>query len=146
MLNVPDKITVVPSTHTSPKRQLRPATLHYWPAGLHTILWYCSLPARVPLQKLLQKLGLYRQGAYTYDPIISFPLPLYLPEYPCKTWGSRQGAYTYDPIISFPIPLYLPECPCTKLGLQAGGLYVRSYHLLSYSSSPARVPLQKLGL
>ena len=92
---------------------------------------------------MLQKLKLYRQGAYTYDPIISFPLPLYLPEY--KTWGSRQGAYTYDPIISCPIPLYLPECPCTKLGLQAGGLYVRSYHILSYFALPARVPLQKLG-
>ena len=33
ILNVPDKIAVVPSTHTSLKLQLRRATLHYWPAG-----------------------------------------------------------------------------------------------------------------
>ena len=43
--DVPDKITVAPSTHTSLKLQLRRATLHYWPAGVHMIPACCSLPS-----------------------------------------------------------------------------------------------------
>ena len=51
VLNVSEKITVVPSTHTPLKLQLRRTTLHYWPAGLHMMLSCCSLLAQVPLLK-----------------------------------------------------------------------------------------------
>ena len=67
-----------------------------------------------------RKTGDLGRGAYTYDPIISYPISLHLREYPYKNWGSRQGAYTYDPIISFPIPLYLLEYPNKNWGSRQG--------------------------
>ena len=170
---------------------------------IHMILSYCSLPARVPLQKL----GLYA-GAYTYDPALparvpvqklglqagglhirSYPILLYLREYPCKNWGSRQGTRILLSSFAVPAPV-----PVQNLGLKAGVLCIRSYPILlslhkypcknwgfrqgaytydpipffftcgstpaktgalcrglihtilSYSSLPAGVPLQKLGL
>ena len=35
---------------------------------------------------------------------------------PLENWGSRQGAYTYDPIISYPILFTCPS-PLQKLGI-----------------------------
>ena len=53
--------------------------------------------------------------------LMSYPIPLYLPEYPCKNLNSRQRAYTNDPIISF---LFLftnvPEYPCKNWGSRQG--------------------------
>ena len=62
-----------------------------------------------------------------------------LPEYPYKHCGSRQGANTYDPILFF--------FTCLSTLVKTGALSMGLTHMiLSYSSLPARVPLQKLGL
>ena len=84
ILNVPDKITVVPSMHTSPKLQLRRATLHYWPAGEHVILSYIVLYLPVYPCKNWGS----RQGAYTYDLILFF---FTCPSTPAKTGALGRG-------------------------------------------------------
>ena len=109
----------VPSTHTSPNLQLRQAPYTTGPPAYigaydrqeaHTydpvLSFTCpSTPAKT------------RQGACTYDPTFF----LYLPAaYPCKNWGSRQGAYTHDHIISYPVLLYLPEYACKNQGFWQG--------------------------
>ena len=113
MLNIPNKITKVPSTHTSPKRQLQPATLHYWPAGLHTnpMILFFTGPTTPAKTRALGR-GLIRT-ILSYPILFCFTCPstpakigalnrwllhmilsyssLYLPESPYKSWGSRQG-------------------------------------------------------
>ena len=143
VLNVTDKITVVPSTHTSAKLQLRRATLHYWQAGAPVCIVQPVLnvpdkakvvpSTRRPLGSgtghararpdLVTVLGVtdYKLLACPplgNDPVISDPILLYLPEYPCKNWGSRQGVYTHEPILNAPDKITVVLSTHTSLKLQ----------------------------
>ena len=123
--------------YTSPKLQMRRATLQYWPAGaLECIVQPVpNVPYKitvVPSKHTSLKLQL-RRATWHYWP--SHHVVLYLPEYPCRIWGSRQGAYTYDLILFF-------TCLSTpaKTGALGKGLII-SYNpillLRTCSSTPA---------
>ena len=76
---------------------------------------------------------------------------LYPPEYPCKNSSSRQGAYRYDPIISFPIPLYTCPSTPAKTGALGRGLLrtILSSHFLflfTCPSTPAKTGAPGRGL
>ena len=89
ILNVPDKITVVPSMHTSLKLQLRRATLHYWPAGaleciVQPVLHVTDKSTVVPSTHTSLKLQL-RRATLHYWPAGRRPLSSSCGEQPCTT-------------------------------------------------------------